>query len=138
MFALLFIENQIPKVTGTLRINATVNQPVELFAEATDADKETVTIYFIGSITGQNSSQQNATYSQSFIPDQMTNYEIRYIILKIFICCFSKYGMSNIIFIYFCYYYELPWLCNGWYGLLKLIPGLVNLKTIQLVQSNLS
>jgi hypothetical protein len=33
MFALLFIENQIPKVTGTLRINATVNQPVELFAE---------------------------------------------------------------------------------------------------------
>ena len=83
-YNLLFIANKIPTVTGTLRINATVNQSVNLSVVATDADNESVTIFFIGSITGQTTNQQNASLTQTFTPDQLTNYDIRYSILYLY------------------------------------------------------
>jgi hypothetical protein len=51
---------------------------------ATDADNESVTIFFIGSINGQTTSQQNASLTQTFTPDQLTNYDIRYSIIYLY------------------------------------------------------
>ena len=75
---ILILENKIPTVTGTVRVNATVNQTVTLTAQAYDTDDEQVTIFFTGEVTGNLTNQQNATLTLSWTPKEYhTNYEIR-------------------------------------------------------------
>ena len=72
------VENKIPTVTGQVRVNATVNQTVNLSAYAYDKDNQNVTVYFTGSIMGNLTNQQNATITEQWTPeDYNTNYDIR-------------------------------------------------------------
>ena len=77
-FASIIPENKIPTVTGTLRINATVNESVSLVAEAQDMDDENVTVIFGGSITGKITNRQNASITTTWTPQEYnTDFNIR-------------------------------------------------------------